>query len=262
MKKIFTPPELKKQMRHIQFSLIIEIVLTICIAFSVFYMGWNNIASETKQYTSNICLDLNTTINGYTNTFSTMIIPIKEKIAENPSFDESEFSRFENYLSPEAIKRDLNHQFEILAQRFFMQMQDKDGTMCEKTIEISKIAFVTNNHDMVTIALRDASESVDLLKAALRETEQAKKEKAEEYDRFMGYICTAVDLVTELNIHDRIMTKYAMVDGNLVIEQEGYPDDKWLMFHPDDIEQATIMADYKKSVNDNLLINKEWLGKL
>jgi len=60
------------------------------------------------------------------------------------------------------------------------------------------------------------------------------QEKSKEYRRFLGYICTAVDTVTELNARERTMVRYTMKYGQLMEEHVSYPEDEWVMFHEDD----------------------------
>ena len=76
---------------------------------------------------------------------------------------------------------------------------------------------------------------VTFLLYRMRTISQQQKQ-AEEYRRFVGYVCTAVDTVTELDLTHRTMTRYSMQNGLLHEEHEDYLEDEFLLFHPDDRE--------------------------
>lgn len=98
-------------------------------------------------------------------------------LLKNRLTDESELPRLEAFLSPETVINWTEDTLSIIPERFMMMMQDKDGNMVEKTIEVSKMKFICDGRPVMSIAMRDASESVDLLKAALKETESLKEQE-------------------------------------------------------------------------------------
>ena len=160
--------------------------------------------------------------------------------------DKQELPRLEKFLSPEVIKHCMDRQYVIDKERFLMTMQDQDGTMKQKTIEMRRLAFTQDRIHMVEIAMLDAAESVDLLKQALDETQQLKQEKEEEYNRFMGYICTAQDGVEELNIKEHTITRYFMRDGALQKQTVSYPGMPFELFHEEDRQKAHELYDEDK----------------
>lgn len=150
------------------------------------------------------------------------------------------------FLSPEVIRTCFDQLYVIKRERFLMTMQNQEGVMEEKTIEIGRLAFVQNRTHMVEIALLDATESVDLLKEALREAKKLKKEKEDEYNRFMSYICMAEDGVEELNIKDHTITRYYVEDRELQQQTISYPGMPFELFHEDDRARAHELYDEDK----------------
>ena len=64
------------------------------------------------------------------------------------------------------------------------------------------------------------------------------QEKAAEYKRFVGYICMAVDTVTEVNLQTRTLVRYLMQDGVLLEQKDLYPKDVLEIYHEKDRERV------------------------
>jgi len=68
--------------------LIIELILTICVCAVVFITTTNAISDKANQYITDISSDFQNLEDRYVSVFKAMTIHIKEKIQENPSFEE------------------------------------------------------------------------------------------------------------------------------------------------------------------------------
>ncbi len=159
-------------------------------------------------------------------------------------------SELEAFLGEDAVREWKEETLTLLSKRFFMRMQDKEtGTFKEKTIEISKMKFTCDGTPTMCIAMRDAAESVDLLKKALSDTKRLKEEKEAEYDRFMSYICMAEDGVEELDIQEHTITRYYLQDNRLQKHTVSYPGMPFDLFHEEDREEA-----YQRYNEDQLRI--------
>lgn len=75
------------------------------------------------------------------------------------------------------------------------------------------------------------------------------EKRAAEYKRFIGYICTSVDAVTELDVFHKTMRKYTMLDGKLTENVVPYPPDPFVAFAPEDREKI------REKYNANFLMN-------
>ncbi|SHK56234.1 hybrid sensor histidine kinase/response regulator [Hespellia stercorisuis] len=74
-----------KQIRH---ALVIEIILALCVASAVVFVGLDTLAKQTNQYAANINTDYHATVDGYIHEYQMMSIEIKEKLKEDPSLEE------------------------------------------------------------------------------------------------------------------------------------------------------------------------------
>lgn len=146
--------------------------------------------------------------------------------------------KMEEYLGKGSIQNWKDAEFELITRRFEMKMQDKEGELVTRTIEIGKMKFQCDGRPMLCISMRDATESVDLLKKALAESEQLKKEKEDDFNRFMGYICMAEDGVEELDIAEHTITRYYLKDNELQQTTIPYPGMPFELFHEEDREKA------------------------
>lgn len=169
--------------------------------------------------------------------------------------DQNDRERLEKFLGADVVSNWQDETFTLISQRFLLKMQGKSGELENKTIEVGKMKFQCDGKPMLCISMRDATESVDLLKQALAESERIKQEKEEEYDRFMGYICTAQDGVEELNIKDHTITRFFMKDNVLQKETVPYPAKPWELFHEEDREKA--LALYSEDRLKVMCENKE-----
>ena len=91
--------------------------------------------------------------------------------------DPADMPRMEEFLAPEVLIRCMEQPYQIDTERFLMNMQDKDGIMRKKTIEVNRMAFTQDRIHMVEISMLDAAESADLLKEALEAANQASASK-------------------------------------------------------------------------------------
>lgn len=172
--------------------------------------------------------------------------------------DENEIPQLEAFLGQKVVENWTEETFTVLSKRFSMRMQEKEsGEFKNKTIEVGKMKFQCDGKPMMCISMRDATESVDLLKKALKEAEQLKQEKEEEYNRFMGYICTAQDGVEELNVKEHTITRYTMKDDILQKITIPYPSIPFDLFHEDDRDRAReLYSEEKLSVMcENTLVS-------
>lgn len=62
--------------------------LTLLVALAVVAIGYVNLRAEAEQYASEVESDYNTLMDGYVNVFSTMLVPVHERIEQDLSFDE------------------------------------------------------------------------------------------------------------------------------------------------------------------------------
>lgn len=168
------------------------------------------------------------------NSYEDLLSLLKSRLV-NPA----DIPEMDAYLGIDTVKNWAEEEFTLLTKRFFMKMQDKDTKkFLDKTIEVAKMKFMCDGIPMMCISMRDATESVDLLKKALAESESLKQEKEEEYDRFMGYICMAHDGVEELDIKEHTITRYAIFGNTLKKETVPYPGMPFELFHEEDREEA------------------------
>lgn len=94
--------------------------------------------------------------------------------------EEAELPLMESFLSPEIVSKKDCQQYVVLSRRFMMNLKNAEGEMQTKTVEVNKMLFRCDRKNMMCIAMRDASESVDLLKAALKETQELKEKEEQQ----------------------------------------------------------------------------------
>ncbi len=78
----------KRSVKRIKTALAIEILFTISIAGFVIVNICSGLSQNARQSTNEVEKDMKAIISGYVSTFKNMIIPIKDEIEKDPSFDE------------------------------------------------------------------------------------------------------------------------------------------------------------------------------
>ncbi len=78
----------KNHLFHNKIMLAIELLCTAAITVTVAFSVRNGLYRECRQYTSKVSSDYQAVINSYVSIFETMVIPIEDKIKENPDFDD------------------------------------------------------------------------------------------------------------------------------------------------------------------------------
>lgn len=69
-------------------SLVIEIVLTLCMAITVATIGLSNLSNEAGRFSKDLEKDYDVVFDNYITTFNLLTGQIREKLEEDPSFDE------------------------------------------------------------------------------------------------------------------------------------------------------------------------------
>lgn len=91
--------------------------------------------------------------------------------------EEAEEEPLEKFLSMSALQNSFDYAYKIQSERFAMKWEMEDGSIQERIIEFSRLPFVTDDKYSVGIALKDVTESAEVLKNALKQAQSASQAK-------------------------------------------------------------------------------------
>ncbi|NCC42646.1 MAG: response regulator [Clostridia bacterium] len=109
--------------------------------------------------------------------------------------DEVEISQFEDFISPEALRRSFSHMYKLKSHRFMLNWKKEDGNYQPSTIEVSRLASVIDGKETVGILCKDVSEDAAILKDALKQAESASQAKGDFMSRMSHEIRTPLNAV-------------------------------------------------------------------
>ncbi|MDD3220693.1 MAG: response regulator [Lachnospiraceae bacterium] len=109
--------------------------------------------------------------------------------------EEEEQPAFEEFVSPQAIKKISENLYQLRSEKFTMNWPKSDGTTKVSTIEVSLLPSVIDGRETVGILCRDVSEDAKVLKEALKQAESASQAKGDFMSRMSHEIRTPLNAI-------------------------------------------------------------------
>lgn len=108
--------------------LVTELILTLGVSVAFVFAGLLTAKDEAYQYTSKVRSDYNHLKGGYVSAFSVLTVQVKEKIAEDPSFDEmNEWLKTHDAVFKNAVGADIYNGFAMTYQGKYARSRKSMG---------------------------------------------------------------------------------------------------------------------------------------